>query len=276
MRKIISDPKDRVTQGTIFSGVQKSYNTPVECYGIAITARCDTARDFKVPVLNFLPIISFEDWLWFEALPKCKDKVKKTALGNLKKYLLDKDGSSITLDAFGAEQAFNRPDCIDKSFISAKTLYDEALLIDRIDLYDWKSLPKKSIGKELTAAAKDVVLNKNQEFFFIEKIDILSNQKTTTKLGYVVLLREIRSLSRHAALMLKKGLNANNILLDLKDDYCKSQFNLDFHEMAFPISELNSPYIEQLMQSFSNLFSRIGVPDVDDSMHERIAKFIEG
>lgn len=272
MRKLVNSPKNRITQGTIFSGVRKSYTTEIECFGIAITARCDTARDFKAALLNFLPVIRLEDWLWYECLPRCAEKVIATAIGNLRRYLCDKDGSSIVLDAFGVAKAFEREGCADKIFISAREQFKDASNIASLLPHTWEKVPNKTVGKEVATAAREILANRNQEFFFID--DLFPEARQDSK-GYVVLLREVRSLPRIDALALCGGID-NAILCRKEKGYLMSELDLHFHEIAYPVSELASPYIEQMMQSFSSLFARVGVPELDKSFVQKIDKLIEG
>ena len=271
MRQLISKPRNRITQGTIFSGVYKSYVCEVECFGLSITARCDTARDFKAPLLNFLPVIRMEDWMSHEALPRCREKVHRSSLLSLKKYLIDKDGSSVILDSFGPARAFARPECTDRIFLTAKAGYEAAKRAENLFM-DQRDLLPKSICKEVLTAAREVVAHKHQDYFFLECIDATA-QDTEHSLGYVVLLREVRSIPRAAALKIRSGIDTDTIT-DRDVAGSTSEFNLRFHELAYPVSELNSPYMEQLMQAFSSLFARVGVPDIDKNFITRIDKFI--
>ena len=91
--------------------------------------------------------------------------------------------------------------------------------------------------------------------------------------GYVCLLREVTSLSKDVVEGLIKGLSKNQWEEIIRAGVAQ---NLDFsnEEFACPISQIGSPYVEHLMQSFSNLFIRIGVSDADADDIETIVSKI--
>ena len=78
--------------------------------------------------------------------------------------------------------------------------------------------------------------------------------------GFVCLLREVHTLPRQIAECLGRGLTAEKCIELCEDSYALAlSFNLD--NLAMPVVEVGSPTIEHVLQSFSNLFGRIGVPD---------------
>jgi hypothetical protein len=84
--------------------------------------------------------------------------------------------------------------------------------------------------------------------------------------GHVALLREVQALPRILARAITRGLDAQQFV-----DMCGSQPGLRERlclapdELAMPIGLLCSPNLEHFMQSFSLLFSRIGIADPDPS-----------
>ncbi|MGG7644778.1 hypothetical protein ACQ5SP_08250 [Rhodovulum sp. YNF3179] len=78
--------------------------------------------------------------------------------------------------------------------------------------------------------------------------------------GYVCLLREMTSLPKRTAEKVAKGLSKQEYnAIRPKTD--AGGLNFSHSDFAMPISEIASPTIEHLLQSFSNLFGRIGVAD---------------
>ena len=89
-------------------------------------------------------------------------------------------------------------------------------------------------------------------YHFLSHIDFQGDQT-----GFVVLLRQIYHLPLPTALAVARGVELDdNTLAALPI------VSLQPGAFAMPIGQLASPYLEHLMQNFSTLFSRIGVPDL--------------
>ncbi len=159
MRNSVSLPQNRITQGTIFCGVKSPYPHLEYCHGICITARCDTARDFKAPSLTFLPVVPMNCWLWAEALPKAIADQKKAAIGALRSHLIQRIGAATVLDAFGVAEAFDAADKNDKGIQKQRAFYDEAIVAENLGSYQWKQVPE-SISKKVAAEGG---------YFFLER-----------------------------------------------------------------------------------------------------------
>jgi hypothetical protein len=84
--------------------------------------------------------------------------------------------------------------------------------------------------------------------------------------GYVALLREIQAMPRLVARAVAEGLDNGRF-----GEMCKAEPELRGRlciaqdDPAMPVGLLRSPNLEHLMQSFSLLFSRIGIDDPDPS-----------
>lgn len=275
MRNSLIAPQKRITQGTIFCGVRSPYVEQESCYGISITARCDTARDFKAERLTFLTIVPIEDWLWFEELPKVIERQKKTASGNLRKKLIETKGTAVLLDLSGFEKALNSLDVkYSKDANSMNASYEDAKFAGNLSRRKFNDLPK-SIAKLLSKEAQELIEGKKQEFYFLESVEAtFGNASTNNCTGFVVLLRDVRSISRLLALKISEGIDVNDIEKIGKDDFLLKQFNINADFFALPISELKSPFIEQLMQKFSFLFGRIGTQDVSKSFSSNLNKLL--
>lgn len=92
--------------------------------------------------------------------------------------------------------------------------------------------------------------------------------------GFVVLMREIRHLPKALADLVANGTIADEVRNAKVEPY-EYAGCLDFsvEDFAYPLGQLESPHIEHLMQVFSMLFARIGLPDVDPGLHEALWKF---
>jgi hypothetical protein len=58
-------PAGALTQGDIWSGLPSIYRSDRKTLGMVITPRCDFAHD-KAPVINYLPLMPFDDYFLFE------------------------------------------------------------------------------------------------------------------------------------------------------------------------------------------------------------------
>lgn len=274
MRNSIKAPQNRITQGSIFSCVKSPYAEGRACYGVSITARCDTARNFKAPSLTFLPLVTMEDWLWHDALPRCIDDQKKSAESSLRKHLIQKDGSSIVLDTFGIEAGFSTADTKDKGATKQKKRYKEAQEAEKVELHKWKNLPG-SIANALTAEAEKLLKGNNQNYYFVDSVEPSFGEKTRSfGCGFVAILREVRAISRELALQLLEGIDYEKIHEIQSVDPTAFQLSIDKDGFCIPTGELNSPFIEQLMQNFSLLFGRVGTTDVSSTYAIEIGKLL--
>lgn len=271
MRNSIKFPKNRITQGTIFCGVKSPYPHLEHCHGICITARCDTARDFKAPNLTFLSIIPMHAWLWSEALPKAISDQKKSAIGTLRNHLNTTLGNTTVLDAFGEKAAF---DAAGKTMTPQRKLYNDALDAEKISAYQWKVIPE-SIAKKVAAEGEQLLAGKIQDFHFIDNVEApkTPNEKKAS-IGFVVNFRDIRSISRPSAFEILKGIDDVRLRELSSEDPSVNHLYADSEVFIYPTGELMSPYIEQLMQNFSLVYGRIGTKDIPRTYRESIKEIL--
>lgn len=276
MRNSISLPQNRITQGTIFCGVKSPYPELEYCHGICITARCDTARDFKAPSLTFLPVVPMHCWLWSEALPKAIEDQKKAVAGALRSHLKQKYGTATVLDAFGIDKAFESADEKDKGIPKQRELYKDAIVAEGVKAYQWKDVPD-SISKKVTAEAVSLLAGKIQDFHFIDDVEApYGADEPKSGEGFVVCFRDIRAISRMGALEVLKGIDAEKLAKLSKIDFSMQHLYANEEVLVYPTGELSSPFIEQMMQNFSLVFGRIGTKDIPPHYSEAIQKLVKG
>lgn len=273
MRNITKPPSKRITQGSIFFGAKSPYNG-LGCHGIGITARCDTARDFKASTFTFLPIVSVEDWMWHEAKLKAINDQKKTVAGQLRSLLIQTEGTDIILTAFGEEAAFfNISKTQPKALKNISGQHQDVQKAESLEKIDWDKLPV-TLKKRISQEFRQLVSGALQEYFFLDNIETSTLDKTTN-MGYVALLRDVSSVSREVALNLISGIDHDKYEALLKEDMAVANLYVGKEDFALILSELTSPYIEKMMQSFSMLFSRIGTQDVHESCVNKISNFLK-
>ena len=80
------------------------------------------------------------------------------------------------------------------------------------------------------------------------------------------MLREITTLPKPIAEKLGRGLTESDCR-NLFGQPSLAGLSFDKLDLAMPVIEIGSPTLEHLLQSFSTLFGRIGIPDaVDDDV----------
>ncbi|EIE50584.1 hypothetical protein C357_12921 [Citreicella sp. 357] len=98
--------------------------------------------------------------------------------------------------------------------------------------------------------------------YLLETIDFESGRAE----GYVCLLREVSTLPRLLAEKLGEGLDHSTYTALCKDLEFDADLVIRRDDLAMPIVEIGSPTIEHILQSFSNLFGRIGIADPVESV----------
>ncbi len=118
--------------------------------------------------------------------------------------------------------------------------------------------------KEKERLLKELFSHKLSGYYFLPRI-----YTDEIESGYVVLLREVKNISSSVATCVAGGMSRpTNTLV--------SGLAFDADEFAMPISELQPPFVEHLLQSFSMLYGRIGVPDFAESQIETLTRSLLG
>ena len=257
----------RLTQGCIFTCANAADYPCVEVHGFVITARCDVEQE-KSPVLNYLPIVPFDAWLERDGLQLFTARLRAELKGAFKSAMLDaKIPESLLVSqtveqivALGASQ-------VDKSTKSALVrMTDNSQKISKLNaLVDMSEVDASSIfsmnDKIAKQLIKDLITNQLTGYYFLQDIKPDSSQA-----GHVVLLREVSYLNWELGRAVAAGLEAS-----AAEPLLRGQ-ELSFHANTFaePVGELRSPHVEHVMQCFSSLFGRIGLPDTPKPYIEKM------
>ena len=253
----------QITQGTIFTAVTAENYSGAPVWGLCITARCDVAHENKARVFNYLPIVRYEDWLLEDGARMVIERIWAEVFGKAKEFLAQRDKSVSVLDSYSPSEVAQMLFPIggtekdgDKFHDIAKRLTKlsearDAIPLTRKALAEISSLSKKTAEK----LVKELWSNQIAGYYFLSHIGETEHPSSS---GYVVLLREVHHVSRSLAIAIASGVSAESGTFDaLPSQVC----DFSVFDFACPTAKLKSPWIEHLMQQFSLLFSRIGLPD---------------
>ncbi len=265
-----------ITQGTVFSCAQASRYAACEVHGLTITARCDVAQQ-KYPVLNYLPLVKLKDWLHRDGLDILVEQEKNEQSGNLKTMLRqaglsDALATAIPLEEikkahFSEDQSNKGHRKLSEKFAAYVTEVRDFHAIesggDSEALFSWFSRNRtKNIEEIVRRLSRHGVLG----HYLLERIATEDLEGT----GYVCLLREVVTLPRNVAERIGKGLDKPTYESLCDATLTGQGLQIGAEDLAMPVIEIGSPTIEHILQSFSNLFGRIGVADPIDKVIGKI------
>ncbi|EOV2672791.1 hypothetical protein QY873_06275 [Klebsiella pneumoniae subsp. pneumoniae] len=247
LRDMIDVTDDKCfTQGTIFNCAYSASYPNNETLGLIITARCDIANTDKVKFYNFIPAIPFEIWKEKDLLPIIKKQTYKNLTSQYLSLLNDAGFSKNNLETYGYDRIYDL--IVEKKILKSKQLTRLESLKEKIDSIEQNDSYAKLISffrDDISKILNDIIENKNPDFFFIDDI-----------VGYnsvVVNLREIYELSILTAKKIPNGIE-----IDDGDTYPGLNLNVP-NKFCSIVGQMKSPFIELLMQRFTNNFVRVGV-----------------
>jgi hypothetical protein len=256
-----------ITQGTIFSCAKADRYIGKLVHGLAITARCDIAKDKHV--LNYLPVVTLHDWLHCDGLEILFANSLKSAQSDFNGLLRNAQISISVLDSVPrktvVESFFDSEDALKpqkKQSAMAHKISDllyklEAFVFENQDDRDWFLNAHKL---QVSALLKDLIDNKVPSFYFLP-----SATEDNENNGCVVLLRESSILPRQLAKEVASGIEQKsgvpNIDLHLS-------FAID--DFAQPVGQVPSPNIEHILQTFSYMFGRIGLENYSSNFSSEV------
>lgn len=267
MSKIVRPLLGRLNQGVIFSCAIAERYSGCECFGIVITARCDIAQD-KFPVLNYIPIVSLDDWLEVDGFEILHQRAISDVTGRLNSALAAASIAKSILHSQTPRQVhesfFDSPTADKKLKGAAQKFLEvverlEALFHARrddrtriCDIYEGYASLARGLVKELAQ-------NRLTGYYFLPSVMPDDGAR-----GYVALMREVSRLPRALALKIADGLENEDQQFKSHPEWMAS-VSFDHHLFAMPVGELPSPTIEHFLQSFSSLFGRIGLDDLEEN-----------
>ncbi len=254
---------NRMTQGSIINGCVADAFPGEEVFGLIITPRCDVSHEGKVDSVHYLPVVPFERWFEIIAKPKIKDIWKKSLLNKLdSKFKNAKVGKEVMSANFSYEDLI--------SICDAKVNKEN-------DKKDIKGLLNSYFEKNeddfdlflLDAETKGIFDKKHELFKYLLRLEgnnIPPYYLLESWLDFgidkhlVIMLRDVHRVQFSTAMRIKEGVFESEFTeLDLK--YNDLFLQNDPKNFFWVQAEINSPFIEHIMQAFVYNFSRIGVDD---------------
>lgn len=266
---------DEFTQGTLFSCAFAQDYLDKDVLGLVITARCDTAQG-KANIINYLPVVKLADWILCDGVLLTAKRAFSSAEAGMRQAIRDLGLAESIVDTLPTEdtrmiveEASNGKNRkIAERFAYNEQARDEARHF-RLTQSDCREEKQKFLQlniKIYNSIVEELAKNQIADFHYLDR-----SQENEECEGYVVLLREVRFVSTILSTHIKDGIDLEKYrsIEPSNDVYTGLTLNSPDH-FSMPISCVESPYIEFLMQRFSNLFSRIGVRDIPKEQISRI------
>ena len=253
----------KITQGTIFSGAISEYYPNCLVWGLVVSARCDIAQKKNLSYF-YLPVIRWEDWHEVELPLLLIDNLKHDKEELLRKELSQLNLSPSIVGRFPLEKIEN---IINNQNVSSKQKNKLKACISAlkdVEIYNRGDMTTKELFGKYSGERKsqiDLLLkNGNPNFYFFEIED---------SAWYIIRMKELHRLTRDVFFKLADGIDSPICNYDLND-----LRKFEEEDLYMPLYEIQSPYIEHIMQQFVNQFSKIGVEDLSDSLKTKIQNSI--
>lgn len=256
----------RLDQGAIFSCAHAEGYHQYNVYGLTITARCDIAQD-KAEIYSYLPVVHLRAWWHVDGFRILCDRARRQQMSALRDALVQAGHSPSIADSEPPSRILQVLFHKDRTGVSPKHRQRIATisgLLERLDDWDDSGATTKNVRAAChafsglrTALMAELLSQRLLGFYFLSQIEFEGDDS-----GYVACLRDVRHLPRTVALLVRSGLPKPLGSASKELHACLSFNHRDF---AMPVGTLPSPLTEHLMQTFSQLFIRIGLDDLPDS-----------
>ncbi|MCK1379362.1 hypothetical protein IVB33_17240 [Bradyrhizobium sp. 24] len=262
----------RLNQGVVFTSAKAERYPRCDVSGIIVTARCDIEQD-KFNVLNYVPVVRLSDWLAVDGYDICLNRAAADLQGRIRRALKSLELPDSLLLSQSLTSIFEivvRDPEASRSTRKAEPTFIELIrieaIIDRCLTGTARSNPDfyeqfESFGRSLI---KELINHRLTGYYYLPAIDANSEQE-----GFVALLREVTYLPRSLVGLIANGVGPDDGKLEAFPNWA-AYLDFEASPFAMPIGELISPHIEHLLQTFSYLFGRIGLPDHDEGTIERM------
>lgn len=261
--------KDQFTQGTIFSCAYAENYSDIPVHGLVITARCDAAQK-KVPIYSFIPVVSIRDWMFRDGAEIVLRRQIQEQNNNLENVLNALELSSSVLRTTSMDEIIKNllnplAETDRRAVAKIQKFKDSAGLIAKSEAA-LGSAQMERLRDALSGAAKivDQVLkelagNRLTGHYLLRSMPTVYGAESE---NHVALLREVHHVPNDLAHRIMGGISRDDWAAQSREGVCCPIFCQE-EDFCMPVAKLRSPWVEHLMQSWSMLFARIGVEDVD-------------
>lgn len=266
---------NHLSQGSIFSSLRSMKYVNQHCFGVIISASCDIANE-KIYKIYYLEALPLEDWIISNDGLNMIAKEKISSLINLlKKYALHWE----TIKSFSVhdfEQVIRKELTSSKEINNAIGWFKDYIhYLDPLISFDQRKSIIKANENIIRKQVENISNGKHSHYVYIPNTAFDNDFQN----GLIVDLQEVDYLEIEIA---KDLLNCeiDTLNTDLNTDR-KARYNKKFYideepGYAMVVCNLKSPWIEYLMQHFSNAFTRIGIDNPPKSeIKDMIKKIIE-
>lgn len=260
-----------IQQGALFNCALVPGYEECQCHGLILTARCDLEHG-KYSVVNYLPVVRFSDWVNREMCYLLARRIHKSIHSYINKALRDKQVTAYVLDTFPLTDIIKKvANGKEQDTLLAKV--SQLRVIEAvIELAGGRTSQCAELvtidSKQCDTLIKELIQGKLPEYYFLNAVDV--NDRTTE--GYVVLLRNMRTLSTDHACRIAAGIEFD---MEQPDPGLMSVLTATHDPACMITGVLRSPDIEHLAQYYANLFVRIGLEDQQEQIieqHQTLAK----
>lgn len=261
-----------ITQGTVISGVRSEKYNGINCCAIIINARCDLAQG-KTNKIYYLVAMSLEEWLFSSIgistiyIGKINDLGKKIQQKTESEGLSWNDLQSFSPSDFNI--VIDYTGLSDKEKKSIKDDFFQFYLLKSDDLsVDKKREIIKNNKKIANNFFSEMSNGKNSNYLILPSNAF---KKRTFQNSIIVDLKELDYFdTKQKEALLKYEIDNKNIRLSESDKniFNEKFFVLDDPGYAMVIDEVDSPWIEYIVQHFANAFTRIGVNNISKEQIE--------
>lgn len=255
--RLLHPKSTEADQGAIFNCVKLRGYEDCKCWGVIITARCDLAQN-KVASVNYLPIVRFTDWASRELCHQVARRTSADLRGNLVATLKSKYGvTEKLLEIFPLKEIILK-ECkaAERAAMTSKleqlALLESALALNGSHCINYKEVLSTG-STHCKKITQEIISHRVADQYFLDAVDVYD----TDGEGFVVLLRNVRSMSITLLRQIAVGIQADK----LPNNEETSQHLHFIDPLCLITGVLRSPDVEHLMQHFANLFVRIGLED---------------
>lgn len=252
-----------LTQGSIITGIRSSRYPNEQCSGIIISARCDLAND-KIEKIYYLCAVPFKQWIFsnngFHVLIDSKiNDLESNISCALSKKGLDWN----TLKNF-SEQEFLTVVSDPENNVAEKVKSNykkyKSYSCENMSLCQKKEVFRNEVNL-IKSSCSNIMSGKHSHYSYIPPL-AFHKDGGSIESGLIIDHQELDFLTIETAKIIVTG------KMDSESDDLSEQTKMEYNQRFFICdppgfsiidSSVDSPWIEYLLQRFSNFFTRIGV-----------------